>query len=185
MKNRLIILTVILVLLIFTGCAEKQQETNKTYGTFSFQNEIILPGTPDSLFNAATGDISGWWDHSFSKNPLKFYIEPKPGGGFYEIFDSAGNGVKHAEVNYVEKGKIIRFTGPLGLSGTAVTMVTTYRFEPAGNDSALFSYEVHGAGEMNEKTPGIVEGVWEHFILDRFANYIRKGNQQADSVLTE
>ena len=72
---------------------------------FVFQIEQDLPGAPEIIYDAITGDISGWWDHSFSQNPKKFYIEAKPGGGFYEIFDDSGDGVLHGTVIYAKRGK--------------------------------------------------------------------------------
>ena len=62
-------------------------------GSFEFELEIQVPGSPGAVFDLFTGDISPWWDHSFKQKPKKLYIEPKPGGGFYEIFDDEGNGV--------------------------------------------------------------------------------------------
>ena len=96
-------------------------------GKFKIEQELILPATPNEVFDAVTGDITPWWDHSFSAHPKKLYIEARPGGGFYEIFDDAGNGVQHAVVIYADRGKMLRFTGPLGLSGRAVDCVTTYQ----------------------------------------------------------
>jgi hypothetical protein len=145
------------------------------YDVFSFSLEVMLPGSSEVIFDAVTGDISGWWDHSFSENPKKFYIEPKPGGGFYEIFDDEGNGVLHARVIYADRGKLLRFDGPLGLSGKAIQIVTTYEFEPVGTDSTLFKVSVHGAGEVEEGLPAIVERVWEHFIFEQLEPYIKSG----------
>jgi uncharacterized protein YndB with AHSA1/START domain len=152
-----------------------QNESEMQYDVFSFEKEVILPGTPEIIFDAVTGDISGWWDHSMSENPKEFYIEPFPGGGFYEIFDEAGNGVLHATVIYADRGKLLRFDGPLGLSGMAIQFVTTYQFEPVGTDSTLFKVSVHGAGEVTEGLPAIVENVWEHFIFEQLEPYIKSG----------
>ncbi len=116
-----------------------------------------LPGTPEQIFDAATGDISGWWDHSFSENPKKFFIEAKPGGGFWEIFDEEGNGAMDATVIYAKRPEKIRFDGPLGLSGRAVQIVTTYEFSELGKDSTWMKVSVHGSGEMEEGMPVIVE----------------------------
>ena len=99
-------------------------------GSFSLEQELTLPASPDAVYDALTGDISPWWDHSFSQKPDKLYIEPRPGGGFYEIFNSSGDGALHATVIYAERGKRLRFTGPLGLSGEPVDMVTTYELSP-------------------------------------------------------
>lgn len=122
MKSLLVFL---LVILINTSVmSQEMDKPNPRYDIFSFDKEVTLPGTPEQIFDAATGDISGWWDHSFSEKPKKFFIEAKPGGGFWEIFDDEGNGVLHATVIYSQRGKMIRFDGPLGLSGRAVQIVT-------------------------------------------------------------
>lgn len=155
--------------------AQQEENPKPRYDIFSFEKEVTLPGTTEQIFDAATGDISGWWDHSFSENPKKFFIEAKPGGGLYEIFDDEGNGVLHATVIYSKRPEMIRFDGPLGLSGRAVQVVTTYQFTEAGKDSTLMKVSVHGSGEMEEGIPAIVEKVWEHFIFERFKPFIESG----------
>ena len=141
-------------------------------GAFSFALARTLPGATDAIYDALTGDISGWWDHSISTDPLRFYIEARPGGGFWEIFDASGDGVRHAEVIYAERGSLLRMEGPLGLTGHAITMVTTYELQPVGSDSTLLTVRVHGAGEMHESWPELIEKTWQHFIDDRFQPYI-------------
>ena len=167
----------IILLLIFpaTLISQDNQSTKPKYDVFSFDKEVTLPGTPEVIFDAVTGDISGWWDHSFTDNPKEFYIEPVPGGGFWEIFDDEGNGVLHATVIYADRGKMLRFDGPLGLSGKAIQVVTTYQFEPVGTDSTLFRVSVHAAGEVDEGIPAIVERVWEHFIFEQLKPYVEAG----------
>ena len=171
------ILRYFLLLAILSGYCFAQDETKSKphYDIFAFAKEVILPGTPEQIFNAATGDISGWWDHSFSETPKKLFIEVKPGGGFWEIFDDEGNGALHATVIYCEKPKMIRFDGPLGLSGRAVQIVTTYEFSESGKDSTLMKVSVHGSGELEPDLPALVEKVWEHFIFERFKPYIESG----------
>ena len=169
----------LLLMLVITAAhsilAQENERPKPRYDIFAFEKEVTLPGTPEQIFDASTGDISSWWDHSFSENPKKFYIEPKPGGGFLEIFDDEGNGVLHATVIFSQRGKMIRFDGPLGLSGRAVQIVTTYEFAEAGADSTLMKVSVHGSGEMEEGMPTIVEKVWEHFLFERFEPYIKEG----------
>jgi hypothetical protein len=170
----------VLLLMLFISIAhsvlsQQKEKPKPRYDIFAFDKQVTLPGTPVQIFDAATGDISGWWDHSFSKNPIKFFIEAKPGGGFLELFDDEGNGVLHATVIFSQRGKMIRFDGPLGLTGRAVQIVTTYDFSEVGKDSTLMKVSVHGSGEMEEGMPAIVEKVWEHFIFERFKPYIESG----------
>ncbi|MFI5237530.1 MAG: SRPBCC domain-containing protein [Ignavibacteriales bacterium] len=174
MKN---LFAIILSAILFSNVTigQNDQESKVRYDVFSFDKEVTLPGTPEEIFDASTGDISGWWDHHMSENPKEFFIEPVPGGGFWEIFDEEGNGVLHASVIYADRGKILRFDGPLGLSGKAIQIVTTYEFQSVGDDSTLFKVSVHASGEVEEGIPGLVEGVWEHFIFEQFKPYIEAG----------
>lgn len=173
-------LNVVFCFVVITLSSNAQEETQSRVkcDVFSFEKEVTLPGTPEIIFDAVTGDISGWWDHHMSENPKEFYIEPIPGGGFWEIFDDEGNGVLHARVIYADRGKVLRFDGPLGLSGQAIQVVTTYQFEPIGNDSTLFKVSVHAAGEVAEGIPSIVEKVWEHFIFEQLKPYIESGKHR-------
>jgi len=139
LKNNVALVGVSLAILLVSAPSYLQSETKELKtGGFQVQQELVLPGSPEDVYGAATGDISGWWDHSFSEHPKKLYIETKPGGGFYEIFDDAGNGALHATVINADGGKRIRFAGPLGFSGEAVNFVTTYDFlpDPAGDEAA-------------------------------------------------
>jgi len=144
-------------------------------GAFSVRQVLVLPGAPETIYDAITGDISGWWDHSFSDSPTKFYIEAKPGGGFWEIFDDKGDGVLHATVIYAERGKTLRFDGQLGLSGNAIHMVHTYNFTHVGNDSTRLEVTVRAAGEMKEGWPESVDRAWRHFLVERFKPYVESG----------
>lgn len=169
----LIVLAIQTVLLIFIVCTqEKDAEQRPAVGAFSFTHEYTLPGTPEQIYDAITGDISGWWDHSFSEKPYKLYIEAKPGGGFYEIFDESGDGVLHATVTAAQRGKLLRFVGPLGLAGNAIDLTNSYTFEALGDDSTRLTLDVHAAGEMEPEWPILVEQVWRHFLGEQFVNYI-------------
>jgi uncharacterized protein YndB with AHSA1/START domain len=175
MNRNTFVVVIIFLLSPLLSAQQSNDENGLKYGAFSFIKEIKLPGSPEEIFEAATGDISGWWDHSFSENPVGFYIEPIPGGGFWEFFDEEGNGVLHATVIAADRGKLLRFDGPLGLAGTAIQLVITYTFEASGGDSTFMKIYVHGAGEVDDSTPVIVEKVWEHFIFERFKPYVETG----------
>jgi hypothetical protein len=154
------------------GCGGNQQ--TELSRTFSFEMHFSYPGDPVFVYDHLTGDISDWWDHSFSEKPYKLYIEARPGGGFYEIFDESGDGALHARVIYAERGKMLRMEGPLGLSGQALTLVCTYTLETSETNSTLLTLNVNGAGEFSDETPEIVRQVWEHFLWEQFQPYIEE-----------
>ena len=148
------------------AAAAAQPQTIAISG-FAIENSVTVQGTPTEVFDAITGDIVEWWDHRFSENPVRLYIEPVLGGCFCEVFDAAGNGARHATVTYVERGKMLRFEGPLGLAGNAIAMVHTYEFTPVA-DSTRVTVKVRAMGEIQEGWPQAVNGVWQHFLLERF-----------------
>jgi uncharacterized protein YndB with AHSA1/START domain len=143
-------------------------------GGYSIELEVVLSAPPEAVYDAATGDVSGWWDHHFSEHPKKLYIEPKPGSGFYEIFNDAGDGVLHATVNLAERGKRLRFTGPLGLSGRAVDLVTTWEFKPEGAGTRM-RVTCNAVGQLSMEEAKAIDQVWQHFIGDRLKGYIESG----------
>jgi hypothetical protein len=170
-RLRLILVSVTLAAVLMTA-RPGGAVVRSTPGGFIVEHELVLPGSPESVFDAATGDIGAWWDHSFSESPKKLYIEPKVGGGFYEIFDDAGNGALHATVTGCQRGKMLRFVGPLGLAGNAILMSHTYTFEPIGPDSTRLSLSVHASGEIQDGWPETVDAVWRHFLFERFQPYV-------------
>jgi uncharacterized protein YndB with AHSA1/START domain len=160
--------------LVTGGPVRAQEITHPPTGSFAFEEVLVLAGPPEAVFDAITGDVSGWWDHHFSEKPVAFYIEPRPGGAFMEIFDEAGNGVRHGEVTFAQRGRMLRFEGPLGLTGTAFHGVYTYELEAVG-DSTRLKLSVRGAGQMEENIPGIVRRVWRHFLFERFKPWYESG----------
>lgn len=142
--------------------------------SFSFIKQTDLPAPPNRVFDLATGDISAWWDHSFYPKPNRLYIEPKAGGGFYELLNEQGHGIQHARVTAAVPGKLLRMEGPLGLAGKALQLVCTYQLDSLGNDSTRFTLMVNGTGEVDQNTAEIIEKVWEHFLFERFVPYVIK-----------
>ncbi len=139
---------------------------------FSFELETTVAGTPAEAFQAFTAETLQWWDHHFSTSPKQLFFEVRPGGGFMEIFDEAGNGARHATVIYVEAPKMLRFVGPLGLSGKAIEMVHTLEFTAAEGGGTRVHLRVHGFGEASPGLPEMVENVWRHFLVERFQPYM-------------
>lgn len=148
-------------------------------GAFAFEHVLMLPGSPGEIYDAATGDISGWWDHNVSGNPARFILEPWPGGRFLEQFEEdSRDGVIHATVTTARRGVLLRFEGPLGLAGHAIDGVYTYRFEPMG-DSTRLTVSVRMVGELEEGWPEVVERVWRHFLFEGLKPYVERGEHRA------
>lgn len=141
-------------------------------GGFVVEQEVTVKGTPNVVYDTFTGDIKPWWDHTMSEDPVELRIDAFPGGHFYELFDRNGNGAIHATVIYADRGKMLRFDGPLGFNGKGLRMVHTFTFERAGDDRTRITVEVHGTGELEEGWPGAVDQVWHHFLVEAFKPYM-------------
>ena len=151
-------------------------------GAFAFEHVVMLPGPPGEIYDATTGDISGWWDHSLSGAPARFVLEPWPNGRFLEEFEEGSrDGVVHARVTIARRGALLRFEGPLGLTGHAIHGVYTYRFESVA-DSTRLTVSVRMAGEMAEEWPEVVERAWRHFIYEGLKPYVERGDHRKDGA---
>jgi hypothetical protein len=99
------------------------------------------------------------------------YIEPRPGGGFYEIFNDAGEGALGATVTYAERAKRLRFTGPLVLSGKVADFAVTYDLAP-DPDGTRFHLTVNIAGQLPDGVEKIVDSVWHHMLVEQLKPYL-------------
>jgi uncharacterized protein YndB with AHSA1/START domain len=169
-------LVVIAALLCISGGLLGEIKETKLSG-FTIEQEIVLPGSPVEVYDAVTGDISPWWDHHFTTTPKKMSIEPRPGGGFYEIFNDAGEGVLHARVIYAERGKRLRYTGPLAFSGKVADFAVTYDLapDPAGTRLHLTA---NVAGQLPDGTAKTVDSVWHHLLVERLKPYLESPEYQ-------
>ena len=165
--RRTLAVTAVLALAAAGTAAAQQAPQTFAVSGFAIEQSVTVPGTPAEAFDAITGDILPWWDHYFSERPLRLYIEPVPGGCFCEVFDSTGAGARHATVIYAKRGEALRFEGPLGLGGNALMMVHTYEFAQVA-DSTRVTLKVRAFGEIQEGWPAAVNGVWRHFLAERF-----------------
>lgn len=154
--------------LLLTG-QEASEISTRPFGAFAFQQSVQLSLPPMEAYQRFL-EVDAWWDHTFSGNPARFYIEPRPGGGFYEIFDEEGNGVLHATVIFVSEGKTLRMRGPLGFSGYALDLVFTLEFTETEGGTRV-DLDLRGMGELEEGWAAAIQGVWHHFLVERYLPY--------------
>lgn len=173
----------LLVLMLLAAHASFAELTTNPQGGFTSTHVTTLPGSPDEIFDAMTGDILPWWDHHFSENPKSLRIEPWVGGRFIEEFDDEGNGALHATVILCNRPNMIRFDGPLGLTGKALTHVVTYEFTPQ-QDSTQVKVTVQLSGAIDTEWATIVDGVWKHFVIEAFQPYVLAGRHKDKPRLT-
>jgi hypothetical protein len=125
--------------------------------SFLSRHGAEVQATPDQLWQRLLSP-KDWWnpDHSWSGSVAGFYIEPKAGGCFCELFqkkDAKGKiqtigSVEHMRVIYADPGKALRMQGALGpLQSEAVlaTLTVAIQAMPDGKGSKIsFNYMVGG-----------------------------------------
>jgi len=152
---------------------------------FEFDLRTPMPADRQTLWNALTGDVSGWWDHHFSETPAKLVVFPRPGGAFWEHFDADGaTGAEHAEVIYAMPPERLVMTGPFGFSGNAVKMVVTYELEAVADEDlagdldrtgSILTVTVSVSGVYKDGWDRAARDVWRHFIEERLKGYLEAG----------
>ncbi len=162
-----------LVFVVLLVSFARAEITEQAEYSFSVKHTVTISASRETVWEAFTGDISGWWDHSFSGKPAKFFIEPKPGGGFIELFDDQGNGVKHGTVIYAQKPSKLNFEGPLPFNGLAMNMVHQVFFKATADGARTELTVVCNAfGKLDPSWAEAVDGVWHHFLVERLKPFV-------------
>ncbi|MEQ8435571.1 MAG: SRPBCC domain-containing protein [Oceanicaulis sp.] len=162
------------MLMLIAGLAQATAPEAFTPQGFRSQLVVEIAAPRAQVFEAATGDVSPWWDHSFSLQPAELVIEPVFGGRFYErLEDGAQDGALHARVIYVDAPSQLRLHGPLGLSGRALDLVSSWSLEEVQDGAATrFTVDLAMAGEVDAELAQVVTSVWTHFIEGRLKPYV-------------
>jgi uncharacterized protein YndB with AHSA1/START domain len=103
---------------------------------YEIEAEIRIDARPAVVWRALTDEVGKWWPHTFVDEPVAIRLEPTIGGRFYEQFDDTGAGALYATVTYVQPERVLRISGPMGMSGAAV-YVKTYRLEPVDGGTVV------------------------------------------------
>lgn len=152
---------------------------------FEFDLTVAMPATREEVWQALTGDVSGWWDHHVSDASAELVIYPRPGGAFWEYFDSDGaTGIEHAEVIFSRPPEKLVMTGPFGFSGNAVRMVVTYALEPVADENltgdldttgSVLTVTVSVSGVYKDGWDSDIRDVWRHSVESRLKGYLDAG----------
>jgi hypothetical protein len=130
--------------------------------------QIVIP--TDSAYSGF-GRVSDWWnkEHTYSGDSANLSMALNPGGCFCERLPNGG-GIEHMRVSYLDPGKRIVLTGPLGpLLYEATAGVMDMKFErTAGGSKITMDYKAAGfANGGAEKLAPLVDGV----LADQFRRY--------------
>lgn len=147
---------------------------NASSNGFEVRETVPLVVPPDVAFRAF-GDLPSWWDpeHTYSGSSSNLRLELVAGGCFCERMPKTGGGVEHMHVVFVDPGKRVVLTGPLGpLLYEATTGVMDVQVKTiAGGSQLTLDYKVAGfANGGADKLAPAVDGVLAEQ-MKRFRTY--------------
>jgi DNA-binding transcriptional ArsR family regulator len=123
-------------------------ESVRTPIAAEIEAEVTIDAGVAAVWRALTDDVGRWWTHTFTDKPHAVVLEPTIGGRFYEQFDESGAGALYATVTYIEPGKVLRTSGPMGMPG-ARQYVKTYRLEAVGASSTAVRTTASVLGDVD------------------------------------
>lgn len=161
-------------LLILAAAPAAADVVSASSNGFEVRETVMLVVPPEAAFEAF-GNLPAWWDpeHTYSGDSANLRFEMTPGGCFCERIPKTGGGVEHMHVAFVDPGKRIVLTGPLGpLLYEATTGVMDVNVETiAGGSKLTLDYKVAGfANGGADKLAPAVDGVLGEQ-LKRFRTY--------------
>jgi hypothetical protein len=142
--------------------------------------ETVQLVVPPAVAFDAFARIGDWWnkDHTYSGDSANLSLALSPGGCFCERFPSGG-GIEHMRVTFLDPGKRLLMTGPLGpllyQATTGVMDVTVERI--AGGSKVTLDYRAAGFAEGGaDKLAAVVDGVLADQ-MRRYRTYARSRPQ--------
>jgi hypothetical protein len=161
-------------LLVIAATPASAELVSASSNGFEVRETVPLVVPPDVAFKAF-GDLPAWWDpeHTYSGSSANLRLELVPGGCFCERIPKTGGGVEHMHVAFVDPGKQIVMTGPLGpLLYEATIGVMDVKVETiAGGSQLTLDYKVAGFanGGADKLAPAVDSVLAEQ--LKRFRTY--------------
>jgi hypothetical protein len=149
-------------------------------GGFVIRLEMPVAAPPADVYSKFF-EIGRWWSdaHTYTGKAANMTLKNEPGGCFCEKLDGGGF-VRHAALEYADKGKVARLSGGLGpLQEMGGYGMLSFNFLPAAKDNPaagtrlVMSYVVSGYQPDKGYAPlaPLVEGVMKEQVerLKRFA----------------
>lgn len=118
-------------LVVFTLLAAGGEVVDHSPTHFIIRSSFRVSAPAEKAYEALVEDVAQWWhpDHTWSGDPENLSIAAQAGGCFCEKLEDGGS-VKHMEVVYVERRKMLRMSGGLGpLQELPVAGVMIFSFD--------------------------------------------------------
>jgi len=158
------------------GDNEMINEISNDFGAREVRMEVEIAADKQTVWSALTECIHEWWPKSFctGKGPLRFVVEPFPGG---RVFEDWGNneGLLWYWVVSAEAGEHLRLAGDIFPDyGGPARLNTTFKFEEAdGKTTVSFSEQVYG--RLGSNLVNSLDDGWKRLLGKHLKGYVEDG----------
>ncbi|WLR47261.1 helix-turn-helix domain-containing protein [Halobacillus litoralis] len=152
---------------------EKGMKANEQATVFKIEQEVVIEGSREQVFQALTENVEDWWEFRIAPEgkPSKLSLDPVLGGQFLEKWGN-DEGAVWGNVYYVNAPEEIRLIGHLGMQG-AVNSAYTYRLKEEHGSTTL---------QLTHTASGLIEEDWEqshkegwnHLLGTLLKNYVEQ-----------
>jgi len=130
---------------------------------FVVEKTVTIDASADTVWETLRAP-QRWWskEHTWSGDSANLYIDSQATGCFCEKLPGRGS-VQHAQLIFVDKGKVLRMEGAFGpLQGEAIVATLTFELSPEGDKATKvkMTYVAGGYSPTGfEKLAPLVDGV--------------------------
>lgn len=143
--------------------------------SFHIEQKIVIKADPERVFDALTKNVGSWWSKHFSKEPKAIKLESEIGGRFYEEFGEGGSGALFAFVSYIDYGKALILTGPMGMTAPVLNFIQ-FELEPQ-DGSTLLRLSHKALGEVEQEVLSNYEAGWQLLLGKRLKPFVEDGKR--------
>jgi uncharacterized protein YndB with AHSA1/START domain len=150
-----------------------KDETSGTLKSFKLAQEVTLAAPIEHVWKSLTGGIDSWWRFRQGGDESKVTLDARIGGEFAERWGD-GSGALWGIVMYVDRPKVLRLAGPLGMH-TANSNHYSYELESTDTGGTLLKLTHHGVGDVDSKVESDYGDGWGKLLGTYLKAYAEEG----------
>jgi uncharacterized protein YndB with AHSA1/START domain len=130
---------------------------------FQFIQELKIDAPPKRVW-AALLDMGTWFHFAPGLSKVKAKVEPWVGGRFYAEDTEDGSSSLRMIITYMEPGRLLRLSGPMGLSHLAATHAFIFELQPRRDGGTLLRFCQRTMGYLTADVAKKYRGGWNQLL---------------------
>ena len=128
---------------------------------FQFIQEVKIDAPPKRVWQTIL-DVGGWFRFEETDTKSKRTLEPWVGGRFYGEDPADGSTSLYTTITYLQPEKLLRMSGPMGMSHVPTNNVFIFELQPENDGKAtLLRFCQRTFGYLTENVSKDYQGGWK------------------------